>query len=132
MKTAEPAPRDEFAAAKFSGWRTPSKCPTGACVEVGQSMAGFYALRDTKLSHLGSTQPQIVLHERAYATFLDELLGLLPAGSNGEITAQQQDDGDWIFRSVPESVELRYDIHEIDAFIAGIKAGELHTSLTKA
>jgi hypothetical protein len=45
-------------------------------------------------------------------------------GSNGEIVIDRLADGWVAFRSLRTGVTLRYDADELQAFVAGVQAGE--------
>jgi len=112
-------------------WKHSTRCSQGMCVEA-LIIGAQAALRDSKQNELGALQPIIELSTARFLVFQDELLGLAPLGSNGEIAVDELDDGWVAFRSLSTGVELRYDADELSAFIDGVRAGEFRPALASA
>ena len=89
------------------------------------------ALRDSKQNGR-KNQPTISLHLEQFLVFQDELLGLVPEGSNGEIVVDELDVGWVAFRSLSTGVELRFDADEFSAFVEGVRLGEFRPALASA
>jgi hypothetical protein len=90
------------------------------------------AVRDSKQREMGEAQPIIELSTERFLVFQDELLGLAPAGSNGEIVVDELGHGWVAFRSLSTGVQLRYDADELNAFVEGVRAGEFRPALASA
>lgn len=106
-----------------SSWRRAQRCFNGNCVEIRQLGPEVVQIRDSKQSHLGGgAQPILTVPMSAYVILLDELVGDVPFGTNGEIVVSTRNDGDTVFRSSATGVELVFDAGEMAAFIEDVKA----------
>jgi hypothetical protein len=104
---------------------------SGHCVEIRTSSPETL-IRDSKQSDLTDHRPVIGLPTDRFDVFQDELIGLAPEGSNGEIAIDRLDDGWVAFRSLRTGVTLRFDADELTAFVEGVRAGEFRPALTTA
>jgi len=78
-------------------------------------------LRDTKDHGAG---PVISVPATAWPGFVDEVLGIAPAGSNHAVRIEHLDDGVVRLRAISGSVALTYASSEWAAFTAGAADGE--------
>ena len=114
-----------------SRWIRSTRCTTATCVEArfsGESVD----IRDSKQNHLKESQPSMTVAESTFQTFIRELLGEAPQGSNGEIAIDHLTDGGVAFRSLVTGVTLSYTADELEAFVAGARDGEFQRVLATA
>jgi hypothetical protein len=120
----------DFISGRLASWTRARACSGGTCVEAKIDAGGLAHLRDSKHNLDGPSQPIISLTIDQFCTFQDELLGLIPAGANGEISREDLADGWVAFRSASTGVELRYDADEYSDFVEGVGAGDFRPVLT--
>ncbi len=104
-------------------WVKSKKCLSNGCVEVCSLDGLYFAVRDTKQNHMGPEQPILILSRDAFAGLLSQMIRSTSQGTPSTRTTRTT-DGTTTIRSLDTGVELRFDQDEIDAFVAGIKAGE--------
>jgi hypothetical protein len=104
-------------------WVKASRCTASTCVEV-RRQEETVDLRDSKQNDAGVGQELISVSPATFDRFLDEVAGTALEGSNGEIVIDRLAGGWVAFRSLRTGVTLRYDADELQAFVAGVQAGE--------
>jgi len=109
----------------FNPWRTSTRCASGNCVEIRLFFdSGHIGIRDSKQKSLGAEQPMLTLKSTAFDHFASTISAESPKGLVDDIEISRRHDGWTVFHSIETGVELHFDDLEIDAFVAGIKAGE--------
>lgn len=111
-----------------SAWRRSSKCSMGTCVEVLLTDR-FAFVRDSKQLAVGDDQSLIRVDLATWRTFLDELLGVAPIGSNGVLAVRPESNG-WIeLVDGSTGTSLSFDSQEWSAFVGGVGLGEMSPHL---
>lgn len=103
----------------YTDWFTSSPSQE-TCVEV-RFDGPLVHLRDTKDHEAG---PVISVPVAAWPGFIDEVLGIAPAGSNHAVRIEHLDDGVVRLRAIGGSVALTYTSSEWAAFTAGAAEGQ--------
>ncbi len=106
-----------------------------ACVEVCFDALHVH-VRDSKYlldpSNDPSEQPVMAVPTDSWTVFLGEVTGDLPAGVNGALKLVPAADGSVTLRSLLDGTSLVYTGAEVDAFVAGVRAGEFDPQLAMA
>lgn len=108
----------------YGSWRRSSRCVNGSCVEVIQHGNDEFGLRDSKQGAMGAEQPVLTMDRASFLTFIGHIVGRMPSQPSESVEIRTAPNGKTIVSSAAQNVELHFDSDEIDAFRAGIKAGE--------
>ncbi len=100
------------------GWFKSSwSAPAGECVEINfDHRGGLVHIRDTKDRGAG---PTISVTGQQWTVLLDEIVGTVPAGSNGAVTVETSRSGTTLLRATSDGTTLRFTTAEWRAFLAG-------------
>lgn len=102
-------------------WKRSSFCGQVSCVEV-RCFGAQGEIRDSKQSNVLSVYPVILVSAYTLTHFIGEFTGQHPIGSNGQIFVRDGVDGWTEFEC--DGIVLRFTPEEIEAFVAGARAGE--------